>query len=121
MFGSDRWSWLTSLRERRFARRLVKQLLTSHAAVRTAQPELTGEPLYRAVLLHSHTVDPEKVDEVLRDAEESVDAWTAGGRARLGFREVAHFVVMLRHRSEGHAGSLVSFRAIVNSLIPERW
>jgi hypothetical protein len=110
---------LVSLRERLFARRIVKRLLKSHAAVRADKPQLYGTALYREVLLHSGAVDAIHVNRWLVDAEDSVDEWTAPGRSGLGLREVAHFLVMSRYRDKGKPGATVSFGAIVKALIPE--
>lgn len=111
--------WLVSLRERLFARRIVKRLLNSHAAVHAARPELAGTALYREVLLHSGAVGAADVKRWLSDAEDSIDEWTAPGRNELGLREVAHFLVMSRYRDKGKPGATISFGAIVNALIPE--
>ena len=113
------FGWLVSLRERRFARRIVKRLLNSHAAVRTSKPELTGTALYREVLLHSGSLEASRIDGWLDEAEDSVDQWTAGARSGLGLREVAHFLVMSCYRDEGNPGSRISFSAVVNALIPK--
>jgi len=106
-------------REKLFARRAIKRLLKSHSTVSAEKPGLSGEALYREVLLHARQADPAQVDEILRQAEDSVDEWTAPGRNALGFREVVHFVVMLQYKATGHEGAVVSFGKIVNSLIPE--
>ena len=71
------------------------------------------------MLLHSGAVDATQVNRWLADAEDSVDEWTAPGRAELGLREVAHFLVMSRYQDKGKPGAVVSFGAIVNALIPE--
>ena len=113
------FSWLVSLRERLFARRLVKRLLKSHAAIRANKPDLSGMALYREVLLHSGSVDAAQVSTWLVDAEDSVDEWTAPGRKGLGLREVAHFLVMSRYLAKGKPGAVVSFGDIVKRLIPE--
>jgi hypothetical protein len=110
--------WFPALRERRFARRFIRQLLRSYSHVHGANSDLRGRALYREVLLHSKVVGPTEVDQVLLDADNSVDEWTAPGREALGFREVAHFALVSRHRALGHAGALVSFAAIVTEMIP---
>ena len=111
-------SWLVSFRERMFARRIVKQLLKSYEAVHASRPALTGTQLYREVLIHSGAVEAGDVDRWLRDAEDSVDEWTAPGRDELRLREVAHFLVVFRHQKQGHVGAAVSFAAIVDAMIP---
>jgi hypothetical protein len=110
---------LVSLRERLFARRIVKRLLRSHAAVRADKPQLSGTALYREVLLHSGAVEATQVNRWLVDAEDSIDEWTAPGRHELGLREVAHFLVMSHYQDKGKPGATISFGAIVNALIPE--
>jgi hypothetical protein len=113
------FSWIVSLRERWFARRIIKRLLKSHAVVSASKPALSGAALYREVLVHSGAVDATQVNRWLVDAEDSIDEWTAPGRHGLGLREVAHFVVMSRYRDKGKPGSMVSFGSIVNHLVPE--
>lgn len=108
-----------AFRETRFAKRIVRQLLKSHSAISGEDPGLTGEPLYREVLLHSKLVDPSRVDEILWQAEDSIDEWTTHSDKRLGFRQVAHFVVLSKHRAAGKLGTVVSFKEIVYSLISE--
>jgi hypothetical protein len=108
-----------AIKERRFAKRVTKRLLQSYSAVSAEKPDLSNQALYREVLLHTQQVDPPDVGRVLKQAEDSVDAWTAYGREGLGLREVAHFFVMTQHQAAGHKGTVVSFGEIVNSLIPE--
>lgn len=103
--------------EKRFARRLVRCLLKSSSIVRAEKPELSGEPLYREILLHSGLIDPSDVDQVLWQAEDSVDDWTTQADGALGLRQVAHFVVVSQHRAAGHAASVVSFKDIVYAMI----
>lgn len=109
---------LLTFNEKRFAKRLIKRLLKSYSAVNVENLGLSGITLYREVLLHSQQVDPTHVDQILRQAERSVDNWTAPGRDGLGFREVVHFFVLEQYRDTGRQGSVVSFGGIVNSLIP---
>ena len=107
-----------AFREKRFAQRVIKRLLKSYSAIKAEKPSLSGEPLYREVLLHAQVVDPSSVDQVLWQAEDSVDEWTTHANKVLGFRQVAHFVVMSQYRAAGHIGSVVSFKNITYSLIP---
>jgi hypothetical protein len=107
-----------AIRETRFAKRIVRQLLKSHSAITAKNPNLTGEALYREVLLHTSLVDPSHVDKILWQADDSIDEWTAHSKKRLGLRQVAHFVVMSRYRAAGKLGAIVSFKEIVYSMIP---
>jgi hypothetical protein len=83
-----------------------------------SNPGLSGEPLYREVLLHANLVDPSQVDEVLQQAEDSIDEWTSHLRTQLGLRQVAHFVALSQYRLAGNLGTVISFKKIVYSLIP---
>ncbi len=107
-----------AIRETRFAKRVVRQLLKSYSAVSAKNASLSGEPLYREVLLHTDLVDPSLVDEVLWQAEDSIDEWTTNSSKGLGFRQVAHFVVYSQYLAAGNVGTVVSFKEIVYSLIP---
>lgn len=107
-----------AIKEKRFAKRVIKSLLKSHSEVSAENPGLSGRPLYREVLLHSEQVDPPRADQILRQAEDSVDEWTAGGSRELGFRQVVHFFIVSEYQAAGHVGTVVSIRDIVYSLIP---
>ncbi len=106
-----------AFKERCFAKRAIKRLLESYSAVSAENPGLSDKALYREVLLHTQQVDHSRVDQILRQAEDSIDEWTARGRDELGFREVAHFFVMLQHQAAGYEGTVISFGHIVDSLI----
>ncbi len=106
-----------AIRETRFAKRVVRMFLTSHSAVTAKNPDLSGDPLYREILLHTGLVEPASVDKVLWQAEDSIDLWTTRAKTGLGLREVAHFVVMSRYLKAGNLGTVVSFKEIVYSMI----
>ena len=106
-----------AIRETRFAKRIIRQLLKSHSAISADNPELSGEPLYREVLVHTDLVDSSNVDEILWQAEDSMDEWTTHSKKGLGLRQVAHFVVVSEYRAAGNLGAVVSFKNIVYSLI----
>ena len=107
-----------AIKEKRFAKRVIKNLLKSHAAVSTENPGLSDKALYKEVLLHTRQVDAPQADEILLQAEDSVDAWTARTSEGMRFRQVVHFFVMSQYLAAGHTGAIVSFREIVYSLIP---
>jgi hypothetical protein len=106
-------------KETRFAKGVVNRLLKSHKVISTQNPELAGGALYREVLLHSKLVSADDVDKVLSQSEDSADEWTSEAKDRLHFRQVAHFLVMSMHEAAGREGTVVSFRGIVYSLVPE--
>jgi hypothetical protein len=107
-----------AIRETRFAKRVVRQLLKLYSAISTKNPSLSGEALYREVLLHTNLVDSSRVDQILRQAEESGDDWADRAEQGLKFRQVVHVIVLSQYRAAGHEGTVVSFRDIVYSLIP---
>lgn len=107
-----------AFKEKRFAKRVIKHLLETYSTVSAENPGLSGKALYREVLLHAHQIDPLLVDQILQQAEDSIDQWTASGRDALGFREVVHFFALTQYQATGHQGTVVSFEQIVNSLIP---
>jgi hypothetical protein len=109
---------ILAFKEKRFAKRIAKDLLKSHSVVSGEKRDLSGEALYREVLLHSQEVDPSGADRILAQVEDSVDLWTTGTTTKLTFRQVVHFVVMLQYRTAGNSGAVVSFRDIVYSIIP---
>ena len=93
-------------------------MLKSHSAVSAGNPGLAGEALYREVLLHANLVDPSDIDEIIWQAEDSIDEWTTHSTTGLGLRQIAHFVALSQYRAAGNVGTVVSFREIVYSLIP---
>jgi hypothetical protein len=116
MFGNP--SMLLAIKEEWFAKRAIKRLLKAHSAVSAEKPSLAGIDLYREILLHTRQVSPQQLDQILEGAEDSVDEWTAPGREGLGFREVVHFFVMSQYQAAGRMGATISFRELVNSLVP---
>lgn len=107
-----------AFREKRHAKRLVKSLLEAYSRVSAENADLSGKALYREVLLQTPEVDPQHVDNLLRSAEDSLDEWTNPDGRELGFREVVHYVVLMQYLKAGHAGAVVPFGDVVNSLIP---
>ena len=110
---------LTAIREKIFARRTVRRFLRAHAEVSAARPDLSGRELYREILLHTPQVEKSSVNGILLHAENSVDEWTAPGREGLRFRELVHYFVVSQYIAAGHRGTLISFRKIVDALVPE--
>jgi hypothetical protein len=53
-----------AIKEKRFAKRVIKRLMHSHSAVSAEKPGLSGNALYREVLLHSQQVDPLRADQI---------------------------------------------------------
>ena len=108
----------SAIREKRFAKSVVRKLLKSYSAVIANKPTLSGEPLYREVILHTKLVDPALVDDILWQAEDSVDEWTTDSSKGLGLRQVAHFVAYSQYLGAGNLGTVISFKEVVYSMIP---
>ena len=102
-----------AIKEKRFAKRIIKRLLNSHSIVSNGNGDLSGKSLYRDVLLHAEYADVSSVDNILEQAHDSVELWTASTTQSFGFRQVVHFVVVSRYRASGQVGTVVSFRDIV--------
>ena len=113
-----RMHWFTASKEIHFAQHLVRHLLKSYSVVSEKNLNLSGKALYREVLLHSGRVDSSRVDLFLQQAENNSDLWTTGILKELGFRQVVHFLIISLYLSDGHLGTIVSFKKIIYSLIP---
>jgi hypothetical protein len=79
-------------RERRFARRISRELLKLYWIVSGDHPNLRGRSLYRTIVISRTRVDPESAEDVLDQAEESFAAWPT--RRTLKFRDVVHFIAV---------------------------
>jgi len=108
----------SGFRERRFTRRIVSKLLASHAAVAARQPAPAGEALYREVLLHSGLAAESEVDDILWQAEDSIDEWTSPESGEMRLRQIAHFLVLAQYRDAGHDGMRISVKKLVYGLVP---
>jgi hypothetical protein len=111
---------LQAIKEKKFVKRLITKLLESHALVHAENSDLQGVALYRAVLLHSGVVDAEIVDQVLWQAEDSVDDWTARSTKHLQFRQVVYFVAIRQFLAQDNPGTVISMRDIIYSMVPEQ-
>ena len=104
--------------EKRLRKRIIRRLMAAYAVVSAKNPELSGKVLYAEVLLHARQVEPPEIDKLLVQAESSVDVWTTGAVVGLRFRQVVHFVVLMRLEARGHLGATISIREIVYAHIP---
>jgi hypothetical protein len=88
----DAFRWLLPWRERRFARRISRELLTLHRIVSARNPNLRGRDLYRIVVMARTRADLESAEILLDRAEESFAAWPAP--RTLKFCDVVHFIAV---------------------------
>jgi hypothetical protein len=88
----DFFSWPLPCRERRFARRIGRELLKLYWFVSASHPDLRGRGLYRTIVISRTRVDPESAEALLEQAEESFAAWPT--RRALKFRDVVHFIAV---------------------------
>jgi len=95
LYGND-WrdvfSWPLPCRERRFARRIGRELLKLYWIVSASHPNLSGRGLYRTIVISRTRVDPESAEALLDQAEESFAAWPT--RRTLKFRDVVHLIAV---------------------------
>jgi len=88
----DVFSGLLPWRERRFARRIGRELLKLYRIVSASHPDLRGRRLYRTIVISHTRVDPESAEALLDQAEESFAAWPT--QRALKFRDVVHFIAV---------------------------
>lgn len=88
----DIFSGLLPCRERRFARRIGRELLKLYRIVSARHPDLRGRGLYRTIVISHTRVDPESAEALLDQAEESFAAWPT--QRALKFRDVVHFIAV---------------------------
>jgi hypothetical protein len=88
----DVFSGPLACRERRFARRIGRELLKLYWIVSASHPELRGRGLYRTIVVSRTRADPESAEALLDHAEESFAAWPT--RRALKFRDVVHFIAV---------------------------
>ena len=62
-----------AFKEKRFAKRVIKRRLEAYLTVSTENPDLSDKALCREVLLHTQQVDLSRVDQMLQQAEDSLD------------------------------------------------
>jgi YHS domain-containing protein len=103
--GSGRFDLFASLfpwRERRFARRVSRELLKLYRIVAASHPGLHGRDLYRKIVIARTRADPEAAEALIDQAEESFAAWPVP-RA-LTFCDVVHFIAVSEFlRSHGNS------------------
>ena len=92
---TERFNLLAGLfpwRERRFARRVSRELLKLYRIVSAAQPDLRGRDLYRRIIIARSQADPAAADTLIDQAEESFASWPVPREVK--FCDVVHFVVV---------------------------
>jgi hypothetical protein len=107
-------------RERRFARRIGRELLKLYWFVSASHPDLRGRDLYRTIVISRAQVDTESAEALLEQAEESFAAWPT--RRALKFRDVVHFIAVSEFLATHGNSSWIrtNMRREVASQIPAR-
>jgi hypothetical protein len=108
----------TVIKQKRSAKRLIKHLMKLHSAVSAEQEDLSGTALYREILLRTQQLDGPGADEMLWQAEDSVDEWTDRSGHGLNFRQVVHFYVTAQQHEGSQPGIDFSLRKMVDALVP---
>jgi hypothetical protein len=104
--------------ERRFAKRVSRELLGLYGTVSAKHPRLRGRDLYREVVIARKQTGPASAEALLDQAEESYAMWPTP--RSLMFRDVVHFIAvsefLASHRDTPWIQTNV--RRQVESLIP---
>jgi hypothetical protein len=90
--GFDRLLNLFPWRERRFARRVSRELLKLYRTVAAGHPGLKGRDLYRKIVALRLHGDPASAEALIDQAEESFAAWPVARAVK--FCDVVHFIVV---------------------------
>jgi hypothetical protein len=88
----DLFAGLFPWRERRFARRVSRELLKLYRVISASQPGLRGKDLYRRIVMARSRFDAESADTLINQAEESFAAWPVP--RELKFCDVVHFIAV---------------------------
>ncbi len=87
--------WISSLipgQERRFARRISRELTLQYWTITASYPELRGRDLYRQIVAARRLIDLETADCLIKRAESSFASWPV--QRDLRFRDVVHFIAV---------------------------
>jgi YHS domain-containing protein len=88
-------NWISSLipgQERRFARRISRELTRQYWNITASYPELRGRDLYRQIVAARRLIDLEAADSLIKKAESSFASWPV--QRELRFRDVVHFIAV---------------------------
>ncbi len=88
MFGS----------ERRFARRVSRELLALHGSVMQAHPGLRGYELYRRIAMERLRTDAKGADALLKKADENFAWWPT--TREITFVDVVHMIAIDEFHAE---------------------
>lgn len=116
--GGGYFAALFPWRERRFARRVSKELLTLYRVVAAKYAALHGRELYRLVVTLRTRGNLESADALIDHAEDSFAEWPV--RRDVTFRDVVHYIAVSEFlASHGDAPWVhANFRREVASRIP---
>ncbi len=91
------FAFLVPMQQRRFARRVSRELLALYDAERARNARVQGRDLYREVVSARMLVDVVGAEALLVQAEESFAAWPT--ERPLTFVDVVHMIVILEFRA----------------------
>jgi len=93
--------------ERRFARRVSRELRALHAAVAQANPGLRGRDLYRRIAMERLKTDAKGADALLQKADESFAWWPT--TREITYIDVVHMIAIVEyHQSHGKAHWIIA-------------
>lgn len=114
----DLWQLWVAWRERRHVRACCVELLALYRQTAAGHPGLSGEPLYRAVVVAWLGLDGRVVDDVIQGAQVSYAHWPE--ERELRFRDVVHYLAVTGHgQSQGRKAWLrSSIAGVVEAEVP---
>jgi hypothetical protein len=118
--GPGFFSFFTAWRERRFATACCRELLRLHHDIVASHPGLTGEALYRAIVMSHVGADERVAESLLQRAQESYALWPEP--RVLCFRDVAHYLAVSGYWALHHGRRWIcsDIRRVIESSIPRQ-
>ena len=89
---SGLFAGLALWRERRFVRRISRELLKLYRSMVAANPGLRGRELYRRIVIARLHTDRDSAETLIDQAEDSFAAWPV--RRAVNFCDVVHFIAV---------------------------
>ena len=106
--------------ERRYAKRASRQLLELYWCQQRERPELTGRPLYEAIIARRLGSNPPlSAVQIVRLAEESFVDWPRERQVK--FRDVVHYQIFDEYMRQGEVrtGTRSNIGVVVARIIPD--
>ena len=101
------------------ARRTSRRLLAHSRRIRGSQPDLSGRPLYEAIVAQHWRLPGDLVAQVISAAEQSCCGWPVARDLR--FRDAVNYVVVVDYLRlhPTRVGMRANVRKVIAGIIPE--